>query len=61
MERGDSALCPHLASKSIPSLALEPSSSGLQHLLKTSGDSQTCGLSNYWILGRFVHSQALLC
>lgn len=51
--------CSCLANKSIPSPALEPASSGLQCLLKTSWDIQTHELSNYWILGLFGHSQSL--
>jgi hypothetical protein len=52
--------CPHLASTSIPSLALEPTSSGVQCLLKTWQDILPCGLRNYWILGLYIHSQSLL-
>lgn len=37
---------------SIPSLALEPTSSGFQGVLKTSWDTQPHGLNNYWTLGR---------
>lgn len=54
------AACPHLASKSIPSLALEPSSLGFQQILKTGWDIQPCGLKKWRILGPSVHSQPFL-
>ena len=50
----------NLACKSILSLALEPTSSGFQHLLKTSGDFQPCDLSSFRILGLSNHRQPLL-
>ena len=42
--------CSCLDSKSIFSLALEPTSLEFQHQLKTSRDTQPWGLSNFWIL-----------
>lgn len=47
-EKGSFALskCPHLASTSTPSLALEPTFFGI--LVST--EVPPCGLSNYWIL-----------
>lgn len=63
MEEGSFCLLPaylHLASTCIPLLALEPTSLGFQHILKTSLDTQPCRLSNYWIFGFSVNSQPLL-
>lgn len=42
------------------SSALEPTSAGLQRLLKTSGDIQPCELNGYRILGLSVHRRSLL-
>ena len=49
-----------LAGKSIPSLAVESPSLGFQHILKTSLDIQSCGLSNYCILELSIGRQTLL-
>jgi len=52
--------CPHLPNKSIISLTLEPSPSGLQHILKSNSNIKISGLSNYWIFELSLCSQALL-
>lgn len=39
--------CPRLASTSIPSLALESTSLGFQHILQTSWDAQPCGAEQH--------------
>ena len=49
-------VCPYITRRSIPSLALEPTSSGFRYIQKNSGDSQPCGTNqvvDYWIF----HSQ----
>ena len=56
------ALCPLALAwiaKSIPSLALEPSSPAFQRVLKSGGD-MLCGLSNFCILEPSIHKQPLL-
>lgn len=37
-----------LTGKSMPSLALDPTSLGFWHTWKTSWDIQSCGVNNYW-------------
>lgn len=59
MEEGNICSLPaycHLASKSTPSLALKPTCSGSQCILKISWDICSHGLSNCWILGLSIHS-----
>lgn len=57
---GSLPACPHLASTSVSLLALDPGSTGIQHTLKTSGDSQPQELNNCWVLRLGIHSQPLL-
>ena len=45
---------------SIPSLVVEPTSSGFCHILKTSCDIHPWGLNSYWNLQLSVHNQPLL-
>lgn len=63
MGKGSLTLCLlalALISTSIPSLALELTYSGLQCILKTSSDIQSCRLNNYRILEPSVQRQLLL-